>query len=86
MESAEGILHVMNQAKIEPTSETYAFLICGYIKEKNLDKVNSILNDCESHEILFNDSENFNIVYAFAVNGFEAEIDEVNINPIKYLI
>lgn len=75
MESAEGILSVMKQAGIHPTPETYTILVCGYINEGNLDKVNSILQECEEKEVIFIDKDYLEMIYHMSVK--DLEIDEV---------
>lgn len=77
MKSAEGILNIMKDAGIEPTSETYTLLTCGYIKTGNMSKVDELLNLCESKDIVFTNKDYFDIIYAYAVHGYENEVDKV---------
>lgn len=77
MVSAEGILNVMKQANIEPTGESYAQLVCGYIKEGNIEKAKEILQSCEARDTMFTDKEYFDIIFSMAKHGFENEVDQV---------
>lgn len=79
MESAEGVLDVMNESKLEPSSDTYTILASGYAKTGNIQKINEIINICESKEIYLNDKDFLEIVYSLAVSGHGKEIDQVNL-------
>ena len=78
MESAEGILTVMKEGGIEPSSETYTLLMCGYIKNGNLAKVEELFKQCELMEIMFTDKDYFDIIYAYTMHGYENEVDKVS--------
>lgn len=78
MESAESVLNVMKQSDLEPLSDTYTLLASGYAKQGDIAKVLSILENCESKEILLNNKEYLDIVYSLAVNGHSDQIDQVN--------
>lgn len=77
MVSAEGILNVMKQANLEPTGESYSQLICGYIKEGNVEKAKDILQNCETRDTIFSDKEYFDVIFSYAKHGFENEVDQV---------
>lgn len=76
MENAESIFNVMKQAGIDPTAETYTILICGYIKQNNLEKVKSILNECELNDVHFIDKDYLEIIYHLAL--YNHDVDEVS--------
>ncbi len=78
MERAEGILNVMKQGGINPNSESYSLLICGYIKNGNLKRAADLLKECELREYLFSDKDYFDIMYTFGKYGHEKEMDEVS--------
>lgn len=75
MESAEGILGMMKTAGLEPSNETYTTLLCGYGKEGNIDKINSVLEICDKNDIYLLDRDILEIVYSLAVNGHEKFVD-----------
>ena len=77
MENAEGILNVMKESGLEPSSETYTILICGFIRNKNLEGVEKVLKQCEEADIMFSDRDYFDMVYTLAMNGYDDEIDKV---------
>lgn len=76
MESAEGILAVMKQAGIDPSAEAFTILICGYIKQGNLDKVEEVLKQCEESDIYFIDKDYLEIMYNLALHNYD--IDQVS--------
>lgn len=79
MESAEGVLNVMKESSLEPTSETYTLLSSGYAKKGDIEKVVEVLNTCDRKEINLSDKEYLDIVFALATNGHGNQIDQVNL-------
>lgn len=77
MESATGIMTVMQQAGLEPSTETYKTLICGYSKCGDLNAVRRVLDECTSKQVYFMDRDYMDIIYELAVNNHPAIIDEV---------
>lgn len=84
MESAEGILTVMKDAGVEPSSETYAFLICGFIQQGNFERVEELIRLCETKDIALSNNDYFDMIYACAIHGHENEIDKVGCSSISY--
>lgn len=78
MKNAEAVLSILDQAGIKPSSETYCHLICGYIKQGNLQKLDELLLYCDQQSIKFTDTDCFNIIHSLAVNNFDHEIDKVS--------
>lgn len=74
MDSAHGILKVMTQAGLEPSADTYTTLLCGYAKKGDIDKINSILRECEEKDIYLLDKDYLDIVYALSVNGHKEHV------------
>lgn len=79
MESAQGILNVMKESNLEPTSDTYTLLSTGYAKKGDITKIVEILDICDGKEIYLSDKEYLDIIYALATNGHGNQIDQVNI-------
>lgn len=75
MQSAEGVLSTMKQVGIEPSVETYTILICGHIKQGDLQKVDSILKHCEETDICFTNKDYYEMVYCLAL--FNHDVDKV---------
>jgi len=78
MENAEGVLNVMKESNIEPSSDTYTFLASGYAKKGDMEKIIEIFDICENKEIYLNNKEYLDIVYALAINGQINDINQVN--------
>jgi len=79
MESAEGVLNVMKESNLEPTSDTYTLLASGYAKNGDISKVIDVLDTCDNKEIYLSDKEYLDIVYSLAVNGHGDKIDQVSV-------
>lgn len=77
MESAEGVLNVMKESNLEPTSDTYTLLASGYAKNGDIGKVVDVLDICDNKEIYLNDREYLDIVYSLAINGHGDKIEQV---------
>jgi len=86
MESAEGVLNVMKESNLEPTSDTYTLLASGYAKNGDIGKVIDVLDTCDSKEIYLSDKEYLDIVYSLAVNGHGDKIDQVSVFLIFHYI
>lgn len=86
MQSAEGVLNVMKESNLEPTSDTYTLLASGYAKNGDIAKVVDVLDTCETKEIYFSDKEYLDIVYSLAINGHGDKIDHVSIFIIFHYI
>lgn len=78
MESAEGILAVMKQASLDPSSETYCTLMCGYAERGDQAAIERLINDCKVKDVLLSDKDLLEIAYAAAINGHDQLVDEVN--------
>lgn len=78
MESAEGVLDVMKESKLEPLSDTFTILASGYAKKGDIEKVVEIFDTCEGKEIYFSDKEYLDVVYSLAINGHGDKVDQVN--------
>lgn len=79
MESAEGVLNVMKESNLEPSSDTYTLLACGYSKKGDIAKVIEILDACDSKELYLSVKDHFDIVYSLAINGHGNDIDQVRL-------
>ena len=77
MESAAGILNVMKQANIDPSSETYTVLMCGYAKRGDMESINKVMESSKAAGINLFDKDILEVVYTLAVNGHGALLDEV---------
>lgn len=75
MKSAENTYNTMKQTGIEPSSETYTILICGYIKQGDLDKVDSTLKQCEEGNVHFTNTDYLEILYNLAI--YNHNVDKV---------
>lgn len=80
MENAEGILDILAKSGVNPSSETYRLIICGYIRQGNLEKVNDLMKSYELRGIKFSDRDYLSIIYEFAINNYEYEVDKVFIS------
>lgn len=78
MESAEGVLNVMKESDLEPTSDTYTLLASGYARKGDITKISEIFSICESKELFLSNKDYLDIVYTLAINGHEDKIDQVN--------
>lgn len=45
LESARGVIKVMTQAGLEPDSDTYRTLLCGYAKHGLLQEISSTIGN-----------------------------------------
>lgn len=86
MESAEGVLNVMKESNLEPSSDTYTLLASGYAKKGDIAKIIDVLEKCENNEIILSDKEYLDIIYSLAINGHGDKIDQVHILLLTYLI
>lgn len=77
MESATGILTVMKQAGLEPSSDTYTTLLVGHTKAGDMDKIKQILAECDKNDIYLLDKDHMDIVFALATNGHANEVDAI---------
>ena len=78
MESAVGILTVMAQAGLEPSSSTYTSLLCGYAKHGDINAINRTLKECEDKEITINDRELLEVAFSLCVNDHVDLLDQVS--------
>lgn len=85
MASAEGILTVMQEGGIQPSSETYALLMCGYIRNGNLEKVEELFKKCELMEIMFSDNNYFDVIYEYTLHGYDDQVDQVILSALPRL-
>lgn len=77
MESASGILSVMQQASLEPSADTYTTLLCGYARKGDIAQIQSTLETCEQKEIYLLDKDILDVVYALTLNGHGDLIDPI---------
>jgi len=85
MESAEGILNLMKESNLEPSSYTYTLLASGYAKKGDIEKVIEVLDICENKDIYLTDREYLDIIYALVINGHSDKVDQVNLFKKEYL-
>lgn len=78
MESAEGILNVMKEANLEPSSDTFTLLASGYAKKGDIAKIVEIIDKCDNNEIYLSDKEYLDIVHSLAISGHGDKINQVN--------
>ncbi|CAO1333276.1 unnamed protein product [Diamesa serratosioi] len=82
MESAAGIIAVMSQAGLDPSADTYTTLLCGYARKGDVESINKTIDTCEQKDIYLLDKDLLEVIYAMALNGHSAKVDEV-LNKIK---
>lgn len=75
MESAAGILTVMQQAALEPSADTYTTLLCGYARKGDMTSINATLDTCDKKDIYLLDKDYFDIIYVLTTNGHGELID-----------
>lgn len=78
MESAEGILGVMQQANLEPSNETYCTLMCGYARRGDTAAINRLITECKVKDVLLSDRDTLEIAYTAAVHDHNQLVDEVS--------
>lgn len=74
MESARGILNVMQQAGLEPSADTYTTLLCGFARKGDIDSIKSTLEECDSKEIYLLDKDYLDIIFSLATNGHDQHV------------
>lgn len=74
MESARGILSVMQQAGLEPSADTYTILLCGYAKTGDIEKINELLEEADAKELYLLDNDYLDIIYSLATNNHDENI------------
>lgn len=79
MESAEGVLNVMKESNLEPSSDTYTLLASGYAKKGDIARVVDVIDTCENKEIYLSDKDYLDIVYALVISGHGDKVDQVNL-------
>ncbi|XP_055917516.1 leucine-rich PPR motif-containing protein, mitochondrial [Eupeodes corollae] len=77
IESAKSILTVMKQAGLEPSADTFTTLLCCYARHGDVDAILQTIEECEKNEIFLLDKDILDAVYALAINGHEAKVDQV---------
>jgi leucine-rich PPR motif-containing protein len=78
MESASGILGVMQQAGLEPSADTYTTLLCGYAKKGDIDTIIKTLEQCDAQDLQLLDRDYMDIIYSLAVNDHLEHVDKVS--------
>jgi len=78
MESAAGILGVMQQAGLDPSADTYTTLLCGYAKKGDIDAITKTLEQCDAKDIQLLDKDYMDIIYSLAVNNHLEHVDTVS--------
>jgi leucine-rich PPR motif-containing protein len=78
MESAAGILGVMQQAGLEPSADTYTTLLCGYAKKGDIEAVTKTLEQCDAKDIQLLDRDYMEVVFSLAVNNHLEHVDKVS--------
>lgn len=76
VKNAEDVLDSMKEAGINPSAETYTVLICGHIKQGNVEKVDSVLLSCEETDICFASKDYYEIIYCLTL--FNRNVDKVS--------
>lgn len=74
MESAKGIISVMQQAGLEPSADTYTTLLCGYARNGDIESIKSTFEECESKEIYLLDKDYLDIIFALSTNNHNNEV------------
>ncbi|BFF96291.1 leucine-rich PPR motif-containing protein mitochondrial [Drosophila madeirensis] len=77
LESAKGILAVMKQAGLEPSADTYTTLLCAFARHGDLAALQETLVECDQKEIILQDKDLLDTVYALAVNGNGDKVAEL---------
>jgi leucine-rich PPR motif-containing protein len=85
MESASGILGVMQQAGLEPSADTYTTLLCGYAKKGDIDAVTKTLEQCDAKDIQLLDRDYMEVIYSLAVNNHLEHVDKVSSFGLSYI-
>jgi leucine-rich PPR motif-containing protein len=80
MESARGILGVMNQAGLEPGAETYSALLNGHAKRGDMEAIRAVLAECETQKVELLDRDFLSIIHALATSGNVQYIEEVRLH------
>jgi leucine-rich PPR motif-containing protein len=86
MESAAGILGVMQQAGLEPSADTYTTLLCGYAKKGDIDAITETLEQCDAKDIQLLDRDYMDIIYSLAINNHLEHVDTVSTFLIIYTL
>lgn len=79
MESASGILGVMQQAGLEPSADTYTTLLCGYAKKGDIDAIAKTLEQCDAKDIQLLDRDYMEVIYSLAVSNHLEHVDKVSL-------
>lgn len=75
--SAIKTLDIMKNAGIEPTSRTYAEILCAHAKRGDIESIKLTFNECREKNIQLADKEILDIIYTLATNQHLDIIDEV---------
>lgn len=78
MESASGIIGVMQQAGLQPSADTYTALLCGYAKKGDIDAITKTLEHCDAEDIQLLDRDYMDIIFSLAVNDHLEHVDKVS--------
>ncbi|XP_011495646.1 PREDICTED: uncharacterized protein LOC105360449 [Ceratosolen solmsi marchali] len=74
--NALNILNIMKKAGIDPTSSTYANILCIHAKNGKIDDIRSVLQECKERRIHFMNTDILNVIYTLAVNKHSEYIEE----------
>lgn len=77
MDSARGVLGVMQGAGLEPSSETYTVLMVGLAEHGDMEGIEATLAECGAADIFLHDRELMEVIYALAVKGHDGSVTEV---------
>ncbi|XP_014665082.1 PREDICTED: leucine-rich PPR motif-containing protein, mitochondrial-like [Priapulus caudatus] len=69
MESAAGILDIMRNAQLEPSSDTYTALLCGYAENGDIANINKYIEDAEKRATYLGDKDLLDVMFTLAING-----------------
>jgi leucine-rich PPR motif-containing protein len=84
MESASGILGVMQQAGLEPSADTFTTLLCGYAKKGEIDAISKTLEQCDAKDIQLLDRDYMDIIYSLAVNNHLEHVHKVSLFCLNF--
>lgn len=74
MESAKGILSVMQQAGLEPSADTYTTLLSGFARRGDVESIKTTLEECETKEIYLLDKDFLDIIFSLSTNGHNEHV------------
>ena len=73
--SAMAILDLMVSKGIEPSSDTYMKILCGFAKIGEIQKIREFMDECEKKDITFLNTEILELIYTLAIHNHHKFID-----------